>query len=105
MKYLRVNVALIVIALAALVAIVSFVARTSRGQSQGPKSDSRVKPTVLVTNRHGDSAAERAANTSAFAAAAAQNAVLHNELVWTFGGKQQRGWYLYTALINQTLNT
>jgi hypothetical protein len=38
-------------------------------------------------------------------AAAAENAVLHNELAWTFGGKQQRGWYLYDLLIGQTFNT
>jgi hypothetical protein len=30
--------------------------------------------------------------------------MLRNELIWTFGNKQQRGWYLYDALIGQTLN-
>jgi D-alanyl-D-alanine carboxypeptidase len=41
----------------------------------------------------------------AFAAAATENASLRATLGWQFGGKQQRGWYLYTSLINQTLAT
>ncbi|MFN2455614.1 MAG: D-alanyl-D-alanine carboxypeptidase family protein [Pyrinomonadaceae bacterium] len=36
-------------------------------------------------------------------AAAAQNNRLKFNLNWTFGGKQQRGWYLYTALLNREL--
>lgn len=33
------------------------------------------------------------------------NNVLNSEsLEWTFGGKQQRGWYLYLPLIRRTLN-
>src|ERR1041384_4349024 len=43
--------------------------------------------------------------SSAFTAAVAQNVTLRNELAWTFGGKQQRGWYLYDLLIGKTLNT
>ena len=31
--------------------------------------------------------------------------LLRNELQWKFGGKQQRGWYLYDLLIKQTLDT
>ena len=46
-----------------------------------------------------------AATTSAFAAAATTNVTLRNDLTWTFGGKQQRGWYLYDLLIGKTLNT
>ncbi len=40
-----------------------------------------------------------------FAEAARRNALLRNELTWTFGSKQQRGWYLYTPLINRVLKT
>src|SRR5438445_7877772 len=101
MKYFRVHIALVFVAFAALVGVVSFETRSSRGQSQSPKSDSRVKPAVLVTNPR-DSVAENA--SSNFAPAAEHNAALQNELTWTFGGKQQRGWYLYNALINQTFN-
>ncbi len=50
-----------------------------------------------------------AANPSAvtiapFADAAAQNSLLRNELIWEFGRKGQRGWYLYDLLIGETLN-
>ena len=37
--------------------------------------------------------------------AAAHNAVLQNQLEWEFGGKQQRGWYLYVPLIRHLLKT
>ena len=37
--------------------------------------------------------------------AARQNAVLRRELNWTFGGKPQRGWYLYEQLIKRLINT
>jgi zinc D-Ala-D-Ala carboxypeptidase len=40
-----------------------------------------------------------------FADAAARNATLRNDLTWTFGGKQQRGWYLYDSLLTKTLDT
>jgi zinc D-Ala-D-Ala carboxypeptidase len=81
MKNIRVHITVIVAAVAVAVAVASLPARTSRGESQ------------------------RSNGSSAFAAAAARNASLRNELNWTFGGKQQRGWYLYDLLIGKTLNT
>ena len=44
-------------------------------------------------------------STSSFAAAATTNVTLRNDVTWTFGGKQQRGWYLYDLLIGKTLDT
>ena len=71
------------------------------GQSPRSKNEPPVKPAVLITER------TNAANTksSAFTAAAVSNAMLRDELTWTFGGKQQRGWYLYDLLINETLDS
>ena len=107
MKKIKVHSAVTIVVFAGLVAIVSFEARTGRGQSQAqkndtqnPKSESLVKPTVLATDR----AATKGAAMSPFAEAAAQNFTLRNELTWTFGSKQQHGWYLYDLLIGQTLN-
>jgi D-alanyl-D-alanine carboxypeptidase len=40
-----------------------------------------------------------------FADAAKRNALLSTSLVWTFGSKQQHGWYLYTPLIKQLIGT
>lgn len=88
----------IVIILATLVVagIAASFAFTSRGQAPRSKTKQAVKMT--------DRARSSEAKSSAFIAAAAQNGTLRNELSWTFGGKQQRGWYLYELLINKTLN-
>ncbi len=80
MRNFRVYITIVVAALAVGAAVASFPARTTSGQA--PR-----------------------ANGSTFGAAAASNATLRNELSWTFGGKQQRGWYLYDLLISKTLNT
>jgi len=40
-----------------------------------------------------------------FAEAAKRNAVLSTSLIWTFGSRQQHGWYIYTPLIKQLINT
>ena len=98
MKNSKVHVAIVLAVLAAAVMIVSLSARSSRGQAPRPKSTSRVKPAVPAR-------ATTTNNSAAFAAAAMQNAQLRNELSWTFGGKQQRGWYLYDLLISKTLDT
>jgi uncharacterized protein YcbK (DUF882 family) len=97
----RVHIVATVASLAVAVAIGSFRPDDTRGQSPGLKRESRVKSTVLLrpTNSSGANA------SSSFAAAAATNTLLKDELSWTFGGKQQRGWYLYDLLIRQTLHT
>ena len=92
------HVVVILCVLAVAAGVMAFAARSSRGQSSRPKRNAPVKPAVRVT----DSGATKA---SAFTAAAGQNAVLRNELNWTFGGKPQRGWYLYDLLISKTLST
>jgi hypothetical protein len=65
---------------------------------------------VTAAARVSDQARSASGSTSrssspAFVEAATQNTQLRNELTWTFGGKQQRGWYLYDLLISKTLNT
>ncbi|MDX6612883.1 MAG: zinc D-Ala-D-Ala carboxypeptidase [Blastocatellia bacterium] len=49
--------------------------------------------------------AVRPATSSPFIAAAKRNASLRYDLNWAFGGKPQRGWYLYIRLINRLLDT
>ncbi len=80
MKKVRVHIAIVVAALAVVAAVMSLPARSSPAQPPPPKADG-------------------------FGAAAARNTTLRNELNWTFGGKPQRGWYLYDLLIGKTLNT
>jgi D-alanyl-D-alanine carboxypeptidase len=103
MKNARVHLVLIVTAFVVVVAVVSFAARSSRGQSTSRKKESTVKRTVLMTDRTSSTGTKA---TPTFAEAAAEsNAILRNELDWAFGGKPQRGWYLYDLLIEQTLQT
>src|SRR5262245_8528456 len=45
------------------------------------------------------------ADVLAFAAAAEQNTRLKSDLNWSFGAKQQRGWFLYVPLIQRLLDT
>lgn len=90
---------------AGVVGFVSFEGSSSRGQSPAPqtpsgKSDSLVKPTVLAADRTN----AKSGTSGPFADAAAQNALLRDDLTWTFGSKPQHGWYLYELLIGQTLN-
>ena len=91
MKKIIIHVLVVVGVLAVIVSAVSFAA------SQGPRSSNKtpVKPVTRIET----------ATSSTLTAAASQNATLRNELSWTFGGKQQRGWYLYDLLIVKTLNT
>jgi hypothetical protein len=44
-------------------------------------------------------------DSAAFGTAAEQNARLKFDLNWTFGGRRQRGWYLYMPLIQRLLET
>ena len=97
MKNVRTHIIVIIALLAGVVGVVAFAARGSGSQSAGPRSKPPVKTAVPATNPSKAS--------PVLAAAAAQNAQLRNELSWTFGGKQQRGWYLYDLLIGKTLDS
>jgi LAS superfamily LD-carboxypeptidase LdcB len=77
MKRLKIYPAVLLV-IAALVAIMLPGAMTSGGQFRHP-----LKPGEAAT----------------------RNATLSHELAWTFGSKQQRGWYIYTPLIKQLINT
>lgn len=97
MKNRKVHLLVIIVVFAAVASVVAFAPRGSHGQSRTKRTAAPIKPTVASTS------ASKA--VSSFAAAAAQNSVLRNELSWTFGGKQQRGWYLYDHLLSETLST
>ncbi len=83
MKNLRLHIGVIITALAVAVS----------AQSPRPSRKTPVASSSSVTS------------TAGFATAATANSTLRNELTWTFGGKQQHGWYLYELLIGKTLNT
>jgi zinc D-Ala-D-Ala carboxypeptidase len=105
MRLFNLNIALFAVVIAAATAV-AFQTRIGRGQTQTPEVQSPVKTTVLRTsNADKSSTHDSAANSVVFESAAAKNAVLFNDLTWTFGGKQQHGWYLYQTLINRLLKT
>ena len=84
-----------------LLAVIVLCVLAVVGQSRRSKNEPAVKPAVRVI----ETANAATTKSSAFSAAAASNAALRNELMWTFGGKQQHGWYLYDLLINKTLDS
>jgi zinc D-Ala-D-Ala carboxypeptidase len=92
---------IVIIFLLVLIAgVVAFAARAGSARSQS-KSVAPAKPAPAPVVRTSKTST---AKTSLFASAATENATLKNDLTWTFGGKQQRGWYLYDLLIGETLN-
>jgi len=83
-------------------------AESRAGGPQAPvqRTESPVKPTVMIVQPNGSNTANTTTGSSiAFADAAAKNTAFRDQLAWTFGGKQQRGWYLYDTLLRQTLST
>lgn len=113
MKALRFRIVQLIAVLAVVTSVGTIATRSSRGQSQAkseqqptaraeqnPKPDSLVKPTVLATER----APVKEVVASPLAEAASQNALLRNDLIWTFGKKEQHGWFLYDLLIGRALN-
>ncbi|HXT63776.1 MAG TPA: D-alanyl-D-alanine carboxypeptidase family protein [Pyrinomonadaceae bacterium] len=111
MKTLSFRIVQIIAVLALVTGVATWATRSSRGQSpaaknesqqktESPKVETLVKPTVMTTDR----APVNAAAVSPFADAIAQNSLLRNDLIWTFGSKQQHGWFLYDLMIGRTLN-
>jgi zinc D-Ala-D-Ala carboxypeptidase len=84
-----------------LLVIVVVCVLAAVGQSPRSKNELPVKPVVRIT----ETTSAATTKNSVYTAAALSNATLRNELTWTFGGKEQRGWYLYDLLINKTLDS
>jgi len=109
MKTLRFRLVQLLSGLIIVAGVAVLAERNSRGQAQQPRSETNspgkteqlVKPTILTTDRASTNAA---APAPLFVEAAAQNSSLHSDLIWTFGKKEQHGWFLYDLLLGQTLN-
>jgi D-alanyl-D-alanine carboxypeptidase len=104
MKNFRVHFAIVFVAFAALLTVMLFDTRAGRGQSQGAGTTRgaltrTVKPTASIREKRVE------ASGTALTAASARNVSLRTELNWLFGGKPQRGWYLYEPLIGRLLAT
>ena len=120
MKQKKAHVAVLSVAVFAVALLAALAARTGYGQSQSKNENAastvvvegnHLKPTAVVRERRAatetsnPSAANESSGASLFAAAATRNTSLRYELDWVFGGKQQRGWYLYAPLISRTIET
>lgn len=98
MKNRKVHLLVILGVVAVVASVVGLTARGSGNQSRSTASKPTVKSTIL-------SVPKPTSATTATSFVAAQNQIFRNELTWTFGGKQQRGWYLYDALLAETLDS
>jgi zinc D-Ala-D-Ala carboxypeptidase len=114
MKQKKSHVAFLSAAILALAALTALVARTGytqlkRGTAAAllAQEGNHLRPTAEVRERRAQPppAGEPDAAASQFLPAASRNSALRYELSWAFGGKQQRGWYLYAPLISRTLGT
>jgi hypothetical protein len=112
MQHKKTHLFALALALIVIVAAASFVMRAGHGQTpstsdqtlSGKPSATALKPTASVIERRAATpASEKSANV--FGEAVTRNSQLKYELTWAFGGKQQRGWYLYVPLISRMLDT
>jgi hypothetical protein len=104
------NKALVLFLVAAVVFVAAlFAASSGQGFAQSRKKKAQIRagarPTISVRERRAASTPVVATRGTTLSAAAAQNVAFRSQLNWMFGGKQQRGWYLYTALIGRLLDT
>src|SRR5918994_1855412 len=111
MKHSYSHLIMFFVVLAALSLAVSFDPTPGHGQSREGRrtgrvsnAGSRVKPTSAIRERPAGASLESLPATS-LQLAAARNASVSRDLKWTFGGKQQRGWRIYEALIRRLLQT
>ena len=89
MNHLRACVGILLCVFAPLLSVVLFDFDTSSGRIE------RLATTPTQVQRTGKS----------FISATRENARLHDGLEWEFGGKPQRGWYLYVPLIQDLIKT
>ncbi len=78
-----------------------------RGYSQGGRRGRVAQPAANVVRQPSRMVpiGPGTPNDQTWTAAAQQNAQLREQLTWTFGGKEQHGWALYTPLLAHTLAT
>ena len=111
MKYLRTHIVALFLVIG-LTAVFSLRNSVGQGQSKTPTSQSTLagrstaqtqsKPQPVLTSER---EVGSPASTTVPGSAVAQNSLLRLDLAWVFGGKEQRGWYLYNSLIDRLLDT
>ena len=95
------RVSLMLVALGLFVSTGLVWSAPGRGQTK-TEPESTVKPIVKITTQPVSVSAK---SSSPLSEVAGKNVMFRNDLSWTFGGKEQRGWFLYDLLIGKTLDT
>lgn len=99
---------LLLLACALLVVVFKSNGRQSHAQSRPERTSARAPGQaggsadvvrLSAPTKPASGAGLKGVNPAAFDAAASTNALLQTSLEWSFGGKLQRGWHLYTPLI------
>ncbi|MBC8028561.1 MAG: D-alanyl-D-alanine carboxypeptidase family protein [Pyrinomonadaceae bacterium] len=98
MNRFQIRITIFFIAIATSIAVVWLDASANRGAVKDARgatagNDEYLEP--IVPSPQSSSASQPAK----------RNELLRTDLNWTFGSKQQRGWYLYTPLINRLIDT
>ena len=97
MNRFRIHITVVFMILASSVAVVWFDASAKRGavnDARGPASNDVLFEPISPSSQ-----------SSSASKPAKRNELLRMELNWIFGSKPQRGWYLYTPLINRLIDT
>ncbi|HVF55918.1 MAG TPA: D-alanyl-D-alanine carboxypeptidase family protein [Pyrinomonadaceae bacterium] len=112
MKHYKNHAVVLFVAFATLVCLAALAATAARSQSQlidkasaSATRPSNVQPTAAIRERRAQPLAGEEAQPSFGPLTTTRNLLLKNDLNWVFGGKQQRGWYLYEPLIGRLLET
>lgn len=98
MNRFRIHIVLFIAALVLSVSLLWFSASAKRYFNEARPSESANTPALPATKMY-------ASMYSSEDERAKRNQLLRNELSWIFGGKPQRGWYLYTPLIKRLIDT
>ncbi len=108
MKQHKNKLVVLFLIIALLFTVVAFAAMPGAGLAQSAEKSDQLrtgaKATVATRERRAGVPTETANNVP-LSTVAAQNVMFKNQLNWLFGGKEQRGWYLYTPLIGSLLGT
>lgn len=88
------------------VAVIFFVSQTTlHPQAQTLNSELKSEKFLAETEGSVKNTVSVKSNKSIFTDAAGQNSNYKKGVAWSFGGKAQKGWYLYESLIGQLINS
>jgi hypothetical protein len=88
-----------------IVLAINFPKLNIHGQNSSVSTASPVKIFPIEPEKNAVNKTTASDAPVALTPAAEENAQLKDSLTWSFGAKEQRGWYLYAALIRETVGS